>query len=66
MKMNFERCVNGFVGFKIPKRVKCYLNSDIGSGRDRKSPGASSFSFIISNVGGLNSAVVLQLSASER
>jgi len=66
MKMNFERCVNGFVGFKILKRLKFDLNSDIGSGKDRKSPGASSFLFIISNVGGLNSAFELELSASDR
>ena len=58
--------MNGLVGFNIPKRVKCDLNSDMGSGSDRKSPGASSFSFRISKVGGLNSAYLSELSASER
>jgi len=61
--------VNGLAGFKSPKLkrdLRLDLNSVIGSGTDKKSPGASSFSFIISKVGGLNSAFLLELSASER
>ena len=62
-KMNFERCENADATLEI---FQVDPNSEIGSGKDKKSPGASSFSFRISNVGGLNSALLLELSASER
>ena len=58
--------MKGLFGFRIPKRVKCLLNSDIGSGTDKNKPGGSSFSFMISYWGGLNSAYSFELSGSDR
>ena len=55
--MNFDKWVNGLFGFSTINIGMRDLNSDKGSGIDKKSPGGSSLSFIISNLGSLSSAL---------